>query len=136
MPKFKRKSHPFTAVQYNGLKDHSDQILHWINGGKEPENEWPELTDDNAIKIRSFTIPVNDGLMSVETGEWVIKEIDGSFRPCSPDVFDDLFVEIGEEHEDDSNSLRSATIELEEGMTIVIEPYCYTNIRIRRVRDE
>ena len=39
---------------------------------------------------------------------------------------------IDKEDEDDSHTLRSATIELEEGMTIVVEPYCYTNIRIRR----
>ena len=87
MPKFIIKSFPVTEVQYNGLKKHSDQILHWINGGKEPENEWPELTDDNAIKIRSFTIPARLGLMTVELGDWIIKEADGTFGVCNDETY-------------------------------------------------
>ena len=89
MSTFIIKALPVTAVQYNGLKDHADQIKDWVNGGKEPKDQ-RDATESNQIDL-------DLGMMVVEPGDWVVKGVDGRFGACSAEVFEDMYMRLGDE---------------------------------------
>ena len=89
MSTFIIKALPVTAVQYNGLKDHADQIKDWANGGKKPE--------DQRYDPKAVHIDLDLGMMVVEPGDWVVKGVDGRFGACSAEVFEDMYMGLGDE---------------------------------------
>ena len=93
MPKFTRKTFAISAVQYNGLKSHADEIRRWVHGGNEPQ--------DYDIKTMFLTTPESEFAELVHPGEWIIKEPDGTFNVYSEERFDAMYLELPEEEEEE-----------------------------------
>ena len=89
MSKFIIKTLPVTAIRYNGLKEHGDQIIDWVNGGKEPE--------DQRYDPKAVHIDLDLGMMVVVPGDWVVRGGDGRFGICAPEVFEDMYMGLGDE---------------------------------------
>lgn len=70
--KYRKKPVVIEARQYtrNGLE--AEQVAEWCNGQQ----------DDDGLSIET-----KDGVMRANYGDWVIKDVQGEFYPCKPDIF-------------------------------------------------
>ena len=94
MPKFARKTFAISAVQYNGLKSHTDEIKRWVHEGNEP----PEYD----IRPMYLITPDSEIALIVHPGEWIVKESDGTFDAYSEELFNATYLKLPEEEAEES----------------------------------
>lgn len=83
MKKFYRKL-PVTieAIQYDGTN--KPEIFAFC----------PKARNLKPRPAKHFVIDTDEGAMTVNVGDWVIKGIKGEFYPCKPDVFALTYEEV------------------------------------------
>ena len=96
MPKFAKKTFAISAVKYNGLKSHSDEINHWVDGGNEPV--------DNDIRPMYLITSNSEVALIVHPGDWIIKEPDGTFDVYSEECFNAAYLKLPEEEAEESQN--------------------------------
>lgn len=82
--KFRKKPVVIEARQTGRDYDSDCSILAWCNGVL----PHPDLIEGTDIL---FGIATLEGIMSVCSGDWVIKGVKGEFYPCKPDVFEKTY---------------------------------------------
>lgn len=92
------------AEHWDGTASGAAPIIDWIldNGGTAryhceslPDGEHPG-PDDHVIRITTL-----EGVMTVSSGDWVIRGVAGEFYPCKPSIFEATYelIYAGEERE-------------------------------------
>lgn len=79
-----RKTATIEAVQYNGSWPPAEQLIAWLGkyyGGP------PRFGD-------GFLIRTLEGDHLVESGDWVVRGIEGEFWPIKDEIFDKTYVEV------------------------------------------
>lgn len=82
--KYRKKPVEIEAIKWNGsnveeIKDFCDEnaiIYHDL------------LLDGINCDSRRISIPTLDGIIRLDVGDYVIKEIDGEYYSCTPDIFE------------------------------------------------
>lgn len=85
--KFRKKPVEIEAMQFDGSFDSYMQIV-----------EWARSHDALNINVREFgeeesdhthlVVHTLEGAMRAESGDWIIRGVQGEFYPCKPDIFD------------------------------------------------
>ncbi len=65
-----------------------DALVNWINQGKEigDRHAWHNST--------SIYIQTLEGFHEAQVGDWIIKEVEGEFYPCKPDIFEMTYEKV------------------------------------------
>ena len=80
---FKKKPVIIEAIQYTGNNGHEIEV--WSNN-KVLQSPVLEPSDNN-ITGEYLQISTLEGQMSGIVNDWIIKDIQGEFYPCKPDIF-------------------------------------------------
>jgi len=75
--KFRKKPVVIDAWEFDGRLDFSKTLPKEIK-----DHGHIRLTQDGKLRI-----PTLEGDMFANTGDWIIKGIQGEFYPCKPDIF-------------------------------------------------
>lgn len=66
------------------------EISRWV--GKEKELEITFIqTQDEPFGTYILAIPTLEGVMRAQSGDWIIKGVNGEFYPCKPDIFEKTY---------------------------------------------
>lgn len=85
MAKFREKPVVIEAVQFTD--EYKDRVANWIT-----RNTAAIFIDDRpALKIQT-----PEGVMIANLGDWVIRDVEGAFRPCKPDIFTKTYEPVEE----------------------------------------
>ena len=79
---FRKKPVVIEAYQHSGSSTSKHALHCWMTDGKPPPDGGIHTRD-----IVSFQIETLEGSMTVSPGDWVIKDVQGEFYPCKPDIF-------------------------------------------------
>jgi len=79
--KFRRKPAVIEAIQWNG--ENIKEIL--------------EFADSSFIDKDSYTLKIKtlEGTWIAHRGDWIMKDINGEFYPCKPDIFEKTYEHMG-----------------------------------------
>jgi hypothetical protein len=72
---YRKKPVVIEAVQLKFTTDSQDEIIQW-------SNNTIEKGLDGGLRI-----PTLEGIMIANTGDYIIKGVNGEFYPCKPDIF-------------------------------------------------
>lgn len=88
MKKFRKKPVVIEAVQWDGknFDEVSDFTGNW-HGHKLAYED----AESAAIRTGSLHIKTLEGVMTANTGDWIIKGVNGEFYPCKPDIFEKTY---------------------------------------------
>ncbi|MDC4754088.1 hypothetical protein NQ845_17315 [Acinetobacter baumannii] len=90
MPKFVKKPVEVEAVKYNGSSAEIDDIQRWIRTG---------VYTPSAVMIydgRSFELATIHGSVTVNAGDWIVKQNQDDFYPVAPSVFEQNYAKVPE----------------------------------------
>ena len=98
---FEKKPIQVEAVWYMNETIASD-VLNWIHAGDGTatfHHEIPQVLNSNgeirqhaeASCVRIHTL---EGVMRAESGDWIIKGVQGEFYPCKPDIFEATYTQV------------------------------------------
>ena len=92
--KFRQKPIIIEAIQF--LNDASSyDLLHWVNTGLYDRNPDPSVIYAKWINdIMIIPSPWGDKIARI--GDWIIKDIDGSFYPCESSIFEKTYEAVTE----------------------------------------
>ena len=79
MAKYRKKPVVIEAVQWNGANHLITETFMKGSGA---------TIDYSQSKLGVIQIPTLEGVMTAQTGDWIIKGIQGEFYPCKPDIFE------------------------------------------------
>ena len=78
MAKFRKKPVVIEAMQLpNYGEQPSEELVHFIN----TISEWEQYKE--SVIIKTF-----EGEMRADPLDWIIKDVQGEFYPCKPDIFE------------------------------------------------
>ena len=75
MARYRKKPVEIEAVQFTG--ENADEIGHFAG-----------LAVSVAGRDHHLQIKTLEGIMTVSSGDWVIRGVKGEFYPCKPDIFE------------------------------------------------
>lgn len=81
--KYRKKPVVIEAIQWEGTYDNYQQIINWS------ENTIKDITMSNGL-----IIPTLEGNMVALIGNYIIKEVNGEFYPCKPDIFEKTYEKV------------------------------------------
>lgn len=105
MKQYRKKPVVIEAVQLGW--DTWNEVCEFVNVGKlidgKPEGKY-QTEDDHIVddfpgegaRI-ALALPTLEGLMVASQGDWIIKEIEGEFYACKPDIFEATYEEVTDE---------------------------------------
>lgn len=79
MPIFRKKPVEIEAHELKWSTDSQEQIIKWSS------NQIKKGLNGGLI------IPTLEGNMVANTGDWIIKGVNGEFYPCKPDIFNKTY---------------------------------------------
>lgn len=80
--KFRKKPVVIEAMQFDGTTDSACSVLAWIS-----DNGGSAVLRRRDVAPTWLAIHTLEGTMSAETGDYVIRGVQGEFYPCKPDIF-------------------------------------------------
>ena len=88
--KYRKKPVIIEAIQF---EDNSDRIIeiHEFMGGDTIRVNY-EDKDNPYLKIETL-----EGIMKASVGDYIIKEVNGEFYPCKPDIFEKTYERVIDE---------------------------------------
>jgi hypothetical protein len=91
MQKFRKKPVLIEAVQFFADKYSIAKVYEFISGEKwggtlETWHKFSNNVIDNGYRINTL-----EGVMTANSGDWIIKGINGEFYPCKPDIFEKTY---------------------------------------------
>ena len=84
MARYRKKPVVIEAIQFFDTKEGIAEALHFIPGDKvgvQGDNKYGWL----------LTITTLEGIMTCQSGDWIIKGVKGEFYPCKPDIFEQTY---------------------------------------------
>lgn len=82
MPKYRKKPVIIEAQRWDGTAEGATPIINWVLEG----GSTARYRDDDAHL--AIAIDTLEGTMLAQTGDWIIKGVQGEFYPCKPDIFE------------------------------------------------
>jgi len=79
--KFRKKPIVIEAIQYDGTLDSLMMVDKFTGHTLIMQHKKPSI---NTL----------EGKMIIETGDWIIKGINGEFYPCKPDIFEKTYEKL------------------------------------------
>ena len=73
------------------------EAIKWINGDNDSLKNilamgcQPEFAADGTPDLM---IPIFEGRMRANVGDWIIKGVNGEFYPCKPDIFEKTYDKV------------------------------------------
>lgn len=89
--KYRKKPVVIEAIQYNEIADGEKMELAWP-WFYEYAVVWemiPDSEHDLLVGIETL-----EGRMEVSFGDWIIKDVNGDFYPCKPDIFEKTYEKV------------------------------------------
>ena len=80
---FRKRPVTIEAMQITDAKSVFD-IVDWMNSKTVGYNTTPP----------TIWIDTLEGRMTADTGDWIIKGVEGEFYPCKPGIFDKTYQEV------------------------------------------
>lgn len=80
---FRKRPMTIEAMQITDAKSVFD-IVDWMNSKTVGYNTTPP----------TIWIDTLEGRMTADTGDWIIKGVEGEFYPCKPGIFDKTYQEV------------------------------------------
>lgn len=97
---FRKKPVVIEAVQWMGTPESAEEIAQFMgHTEKNPLMHYPKTEPWQG----DLVIPTLEGAMVANTGDWIIKGVQGEFYPCKPDIFEATYEQIGEIIDDEAN---------------------------------
>lgn len=87
MPMFRKKPVEVEAYQLGNDYDEDLAIVDWCGGRAVGEGDGYPL--GAMVAIRTL-----EGEMVASAGDWVIRDVQGEFYPCKPDIFEATYEEV------------------------------------------
>lgn len=84
--KFRQKPIIVEAIQFRANYKGAQEIIDWVN----KETGWsPDLNTDPPVMYYygDLTIRTPEGDLHASDKDWIVKDVNGGFFPCKPDVF-------------------------------------------------
>ena len=85
--KFRKKPIIVEALQYT--EESRRAVIDWCGAGH------TGIDDDGCeYELRNLRIKTPAGTLMVNLGDWVVKDANGEFCPCKPDIFEQTYEEV------------------------------------------
>jgi len=97
MPKFRKKPVVVEAVQLT--PDTLNEVFKFTDAGSLKDGK-PAIVANPVTGEAGLIIPTPEGPLKAREGDWVIKGVKGELYPCSPDIFEQTYTPVGDDHED------------------------------------
>jgi len=78
MPKFRKKPIVIEAKKWLGGTTSASEIEEWTRGSGR------EIVWDGRTKL---SVPTEEGIMTANIGDWIIRGVKDEVYPCKPDIF-------------------------------------------------
>lgn len=91
MKKFRKKPVVIEAVQFFADKHSISQVYEFISGQKWAAGLGLWHRFSNNVIANGYKINTLEGVMTANTGDWIIKGVNGEFYPCKPDIFEKTY---------------------------------------------
>lgn len=91
MPKYRKNPVVIEAVQYDGTN--AGEIERFVNGDIGMIGgtlDYDPIGNDYFIKTL-------EGKMTISEGDYIIKDVNGEFYPCKPDIFEKTYTKVEDE---------------------------------------
>lgn len=83
------------AIRLLNNDDSIEECIEWVfKIGMETSLIGKSATIDDVKNKGGFYIPTLEGNMKVSMGDYIIKDVNGEFYPCKPDIFDKTYEEV------------------------------------------
>jgi hypothetical protein len=89
MKKFRKRPVIIEAIQF---VDNVEEIVEWLNDDLNTPASFGYDKDKVVIFIETL-----EGVMTAQTGDWIIKGVNGEFYPCKPDIFEKTYEPVESE---------------------------------------
>lgn len=96
MKRYREKPVDVEAVQFNG--ENGMAIEHWAGISNVFSSPVLDPTKDNPTG-HYLQIKTLEGIMTAIIGDWIIKDVNGKFYPCKPDIFEATYGEVPDEEQ-------------------------------------
>ena len=87
MTKFRKKPVVIDAIQFLGGEVSFKNILEWNTSTHRIEFRY---------EYNCLFIPTDEGIMTANVGDWIIRGVKGEIYPCKPDIFEQTYERIDE----------------------------------------
>jgi len=87
--KYIKKQRPVEAMQFVDMDSYLE-IVQWMKVNKCTY----ALADEVEYRSNIMLMPSHRGTVVIHEGDWLLKEIDGSFIPCADELFKAIYIEI------------------------------------------
>lgn len=92
MPKFRKKPVEIEARLFAGSTAETMAVYQWIEentaGSFDPLGPVPETGVSIDPATGQMMIATLGGAMRASVGDWIIRDVQGEFYPCKPDIFE------------------------------------------------
>ena len=92
--RYRKKPVVIEAVRFDGSAESADRIIGWA--GAEPVANETSNISYNSI-AETLLIPTLEGDHRADSGDWIIKGIQGEIYPCKPDIFEATYEPVSGE---------------------------------------
>jgi hypothetical protein len=90
MAKFRKRSVTIEAMQFTA--ENKDRVFNWVTC-----SHYPDWNDKGEPVI---VMPMREGDVQAWLGDWIIKDENGDFAVCKPDVFAATYEPVEEDETD------------------------------------
>lgn len=87
--KYIKKPRGIEAIQFTDMDSYM-KIVQWMKDNKCTY----ALADEVEYRTNIILLPSHRGTIVIHEGDWIIKEIDGSFIPCANELFKAIYIKI------------------------------------------
>lgn len=93
MAKYRKKPVVIEAVKLT--RKYADVVVSWIGDANIYSFNLGEFSEDSCyIEIKTLK-----GIMTADEGDYIIKGVEGEFRPCKPDIFEATYDKLDEKED-------------------------------------
>lgn len=92
--KYRKKPVEIEAIQWTGdnfceIRDFCSTINYHLSGGTSSSSGTVLIHDKTKLDIVTL-----EGTMTADSGDYIIKGVNGEFYPCKPDIFDKTYEQV------------------------------------------
>lgn len=90
MMKYRKKPVIVDAIQFLGQGSYDEMKKEWPEFGDKSQYAHCQMADINEIVINT-----KKGYLTVFIGDYVVRNDEGEFYPCKPDMFEEIYEHTG-----------------------------------------
>lgn len=86
--RFRKKPVVIEAMVFDGTENRLHDISRWMSNGSDA---FDTFEDYDGGDVETIGIETLEGVMQAQSGDWIIKGVQGEFYPCKPDIFEQTY---------------------------------------------